>query len=898
VTANADRTETRNADALLAAIQRQEFRQARGRLKVFLGMCPGVGKTYAMLEAARQAVVDGRDVVVGYVETHGREETRALLTGLQVLPRREIPYRGVRLEEFDLEGALRRRPELILVDELAHTNAVGTRHLKRWQDVLELLDAGIHVFTTLNVQHVESRADTVRQITGTEVRETVPDTVLDGAAFKLVDIAPGELLQRLREGKVYLGERAVAAAEGFFKEGNLMALRELSLRLVADHVGEGTREFRRVEGGVGSAKTGHRLLVAVGPSPTSETLIRWTRRMADSLHAPWLAVYVEGPRPLTAGAEAQLTRNLASARDLGAEVIATTDADLVDGLLRVARDREVSMIVVGKPARWSGWEGWRSERRLRRLMLASGDIDVQLVRAEKQGERLSRRFTGEAGRPILGSPFGQYLAATAVVAAVSVGNLVLERVAGPRVPGMVFLLVVVLLALFVGRGPVLAAGTLSALIWNLFFLPPRFTLAIERADDAVLLASYFVVAMVLGQLVARIRLQAEAERRREERATALYGLTRDLAEAGSRDEVVWQLVGQLGQVFGVSATVVLPREGGLVVHPDGTLELSEKERGVAEWVFRNGRVAGRFTQTLPGADAMHLPLASERKVFGVLVVGLGGLGGRTLPLAHRELLEAFARQAGLVLEKLDLGAMAAQARLVAESERLGRTLLNSISHELRTPLAASTSAVAAFAGNAGLTPEQRSELLGEIQEANRRLNRVVGNLLDVTRLEAGQLRVRRDWHDVRDLARAVVSDLSRELAGRTVRVETEPAALVARMDYQLMQQVLANLVHNAAVHTPAGTPVSITARRLPGRLVLAVSDLGPGIPDELLPRVFEKFSRGAAAGPGGTGLGLAIARGFVEAHGGTLQVSNRPEGGAEFVVSLPQSEPDPEVHEP
>jgi len=882
-----------NPDALLAAIQKDDERRRRGELRVFLGMCPGVGKTFAMLEAARREFQAGVDVVVGLVETHGRKDTAALLDGLPVMSRAEILYRGVRLKEFDLEGALRRRPRLILVDELAHTNAPGSRHLKRWQDVVELLEAGMDVYTTLNVQHVESRADTVRHITGTEIRETVPDSVLDGASFKLVDLAPPELIRRLQEGKVYLGEQAAAAERGFFREGNLMALRELSLRLVADHVGEGGREYRKAEGGKSGAKTGHRLLVAVGPSPTSETLIRWTRRMADSLHAPWMAVYVEGPRALSESAQARLTRNLAAARDMGGEVITTTDEDLAEGLLRVAREREASLLVVGKSAGRGWWEAWRAARLLRRLVEGSGDIDVQVVRAEKLGTTGKQDALLEASPSPHVFPLGQYVGVVGGIGGVAVMNLLLDELSGPRAPGLVFLLAVVILALVVGRGAVLLAGALSALTWNFFFLPPRFTFRIQRLDDAILFGTYFVVAVVLGQLVARIRLQAEAERRREERATALYGLTRDLAEANSRDEVVWHLVGQLGRVFHAPSSVALPKGEALVVHPDGTLTVSEKELGVADWAYRNRQAAGRFTYNLPGAGALHLPLSTERKVFGVLIVECAG---KELSVGQRELLEAFARQAALVLDKLELQSLAEQSRLVAESERLGRALLNSISHELRTPLAASTSAVSVLAGNPALPADQRTALLGEIQEANARLNRVVGNLLGLSRMEAGQLRVKSDWHDARDLVRAAVAELARELGSHRVRILVGTEALLARMDFQLMEQALGNLIHNAALHTPPGTGIDVGASLSPGWLTLTVSDGGPGIEASLVPHLFEKFRRGLSAPPGGSGLGLAIARGFVEAHGGTITASNRPEGGAEFALRLPQTEAPPVSH--
>ncbi|NBV22786.1 MAG: sensor histidine kinase KdpD [Proteobacteria bacterium] len=873
-----------NPDALLADLQREEAARRRGRLKVFLGMCPGVGKTYAMLEAGQRELKAGRDIVIGYVETHGRKETEALTVGLPLIPRRQIEYRGVTLGEFDLDATLARRPKIALVDELAHTNTPGSRHPKRWHDVVELLDAGIDVHTTLNVQHVESRSDTVQQVSGVEIRETVPDSVLDNAVLELVDLPPAELVQRLLEGKVYMPDRAATAAQSFFREANLTALRELSLRLVADHVGEGTRDFRRMQPGAGTWKTGHRLLVAVGPSPYSEPLIRWTRRMADGLKCPWFAVNVEDSTVLGEPAQAQLTKNLATARELGAEVITTADEDLVRGLLRVARDQNVTQFVIGKPG-GSGWLGWwRGSGLLRRLAQESGDIDLHIVRAQKA--------VGDSPvppwRPVFESTFNQYLLAVGAVGVTGLLNLGLMELAGPRVPGLVFLLAVVFVALFVGRGPVLLAGTLSALAWDFFFLPPRFTFIIEHAEDGILFGTYFVVAVVLGQLVARIRAQAEAERRREERATALYELTRDLAEASSRDEVVWQLVAQVGRVFQAPAGVALETGGKLAMHPDSPLVLSEKELGVADWAFRHGRAAGRFTDNLPGTPALHLPLATERRALGVLAVSLPG---NSLSHGQRDLLEIFARQAALVLDRVELRAAAAQSQLVAESERLGRTLLNSISHELRTPLAASTSAASSLAEAEGAPPEHRRALLAEIQEANARLNRIVGNLLDVTRLESGQIRPHLDWHDVRDLVQTTVRELRRELAQHPMRLDLPAAPLLAHLDFSLVQQALSNLLLNAITHTPPGTPIEIRAALEGDALTLSVSDRGPGIPENLLPRIFDKFTRGSGAPAGGSGLGLAIVKGFIEAHAGTVAVANRAGGGALFTLRLPQPEP-------
>jgi two-component system sensor histidine kinase KdpD len=870
-----------NPDKLLAALQKEEAGKKRGQLKVFLGMCPGVGKTYAMLEAAQRELQAGRDVVIGYVETHGRKETDALAAGFQITPRIPLEYRGVTLTEMNLDAVLARHPQLALVDELAHTNVPGSRHPKRWQDIQELRDVGIDVFTTLNVQHVESRADTVKQIIGAEIRETVPDSVLDDAVLELVDLPPRELVQRLHEGKVYMPDRAAAAVQNFFREGNLNALRELALRLVADHVGEDTILYRRSEPAAGAWKTGNRLLVAVGPSPLSEPLIRWTRRMADELRCPWLAVHVEGPQSLTEPAQARLSKNLDTARELGAEVITTTDEDLARGLLRVARERNVTLIVLGKPSA-GGWLGWfRSGHFVRRLMQESGDIDLHVVKAEKTLTTQEKSHW----RPPIASNAKQYALAAGVVLGTGLACLPLLSLNAPRVPGLVFLLVVVLLALFVGRGPVLFAGALSALTWNFFFLPPRFTFVIRALDDGILFGTYFVVAIVLGQLVARIRAQAEAERRREERTGALYELTRELAEAGSRDEVVWQLLGQINRVFRAPAAVTFPLGDNLAAHPDNTLTLTEKELSVSDWAFRKRKAAGRFTDNLPGASALHLPLATERKIFGVLAIALPE---QHLPLAQRDLLETFARQAALVLDRIELRTTAEQTRLLAESERLSRALLNSISHELRTPLAASTSAASALTDFNSITNDQRQTLVGEIQEANSRLNRIVGNLLDVARLESGKVVPRLDWYDARDVVQTTVRELQRELAGRPIKLDLPSEPMLLRCDFSLMQHALANLLVNTATHTPPGIPVDVQGKFENGFLILTVGDRGPGISAEIMPRIFDKFFRAPNAPAGGSGLGLTIAKGFIEAQGGAIDVTNRPGGGALFSLRMPQ----------
>jgi len=869
-------------DVLLAAIERDEATRHRGKLKVFLGMSAGVGKTYAMLEAAQSARREGRDVIVGYVETHGRKETDALVAGLTVIPRRRIAYRGVTFEEMDIDAVLARRPRLALVDELAHSNVPGSRHIKRYQDVLELLDAGIDVYTTLNVQHVESRAETVRQISGATISETVPDSVLDDADIEVVDLPPAELLKRLDEGKVYLPDRAEAAMMNFFRIGNLNSLREMSLRLAAEHVGQDVRDFMEAMQIAGPWKSGHRLLVAVSASPYSANMVRWTRRLADSLDCPWLAVHVEYPAGLTEAAQSRLTQNLALARELGAEIITTADADVVRALLRVAHQHNVTQIIVGKPGGLRLIDRIRRDFLLRRLIRASGDIDVNVVRVEKTETKPGAM----QDRLALESKPRQYGIAIAVVALTTFCNALLDAVVGSYALALNYLLAVVLLALFVARGPVFLAAALSALLWNFCFLPPRFTFHISNFQDALMFGMYFVVALVLGQLTARIRTQERAERRREKRSTALYLLTRDLADAASVDEMARRLVAQVERVFECSVALVLRDAGEHLAHtphPASTLALSDKEQGVAAWTFQYGKAAGRFTDNLPLAEALHLPLATKQEVIGVLSVRIASEKPPTIE--QRDLLDAFARQATLVLDRLRLTAEAEQARVVAESERLSKSLLNSVSHELRTPIAAITTAASALDDfKPGDQPELARTLTSEIQSSTARLNRLVANLLDMTRLESGRVKPRLEWCDVKDLVNAAVRKTAKELAQHNVVVSLPPDLPLMKLDAVLMEQVLLNLLVNAASYTPAQTTIEIAAKTERRELVITVADHGPGLPPESVAHVFEKFYRVPGAPTGGTGLGLSIVKGFTEAQGGRAEAVNGDGGGALFTL--------------
>ena len=588
-------------DALLAQLRREEHQEQRGRLYILLGMCPGVGKTYAMLLLARQRQQDGLDVLAGVVETHGREETAALLADLTMLPRKQIAHGGHTLEEFDLDAAIQRRPDLLLVDELAHTNAPGSRHLKRYQDVLELLDAGIDVVTTLNVQHIDSQIDIVRQVTGVAVRETVPDSLLDRAhEIQLVDLSVEKLMDRLAEGKVYLGERAQAAADGFFREGNLTALRELALRFTAERVDRDLEDIRKARRVSSPWKTNARLLVCVGPTPYSESLIRWTRRASGRHGCPWLAVWVEGTQPLTATEQDLLSRALGLARRLGAEVVHATGDDVAATLLEVARDRNVSQIIVGKSNRHPRWRATLADA----IIAGSGDIDVSVVRPViGRPSALPEPRRRSAPTPQLLQELGMVLA---VVAGLTALCWQFEQVAGHTVPALVYLFAILLAAFRLSRGPMLCMAALSALAWNFFFIPPRFTLEVRSLEDMILLVMFFAVALSMGHLTARLRTREIAERRRQLETDALLRVTQSAALAPETDKGLAEALRIINSVIDADTALVvrlLDRTLPTRAHPASSWQPLDGDFGVAAWAYANKQIAGRFTDTLPQSGA-------------------------------------------------------------------------------------------------------------------------------------------------------------------------------------------------------------------------------------------------------------------------------------------------------
>ena len=876
----ASQDQRQNPDALLASIKREEGRVGQGRLKIFLGMCPGVGKTYAMLEAARAIRRKGGKVVVALVETHGREETKALLEGLELLPRKKVEYRGSIFEEMDLDGALARKTAIILVDEFAHSNPPESRHAKRYQDVMELVDAGATVYTTLNIQHIESRVDVVRQITGIRVQETVPDAVIDGAdEVELVDLTPGQLRNRLEEGRVYLGDRAAAAAENFFKEENLIALREIALRYTADKVDQELRQFmnsRRIR----SWRTHERLLVAVGPSPYAESLLRWTRRLAGMLDCPWTALYVDTGTSLSEPVRESVTRTLDLARRLGADVETFSGVHVGESILRFAGDNHVTQIVLGKSEEPS-WKRWFQLTFAEKLIRASGDIDVLVVRPEKSARP---RSSALAKPSIPKIEWGQWLSILGTASVVTLVSWWVEPYAGYFSVALLYLFSVVLASLKLSRWPVLALAFLSALTWDYLFIPPHFTFYIGKTQDMLMFVMLLVVALVTGHMTGRLRLRERLEREREMRTATLLSFTQTLVKTPNLGEALHKAMKMIEELFPVNVGLFKRLTGeslSLVPEAGSTYFPDSKEQSVAAWSYAQIKPAGKFTDTLGHARALYLPLSTQVLCSGVLAIE--PRNDWHLDLRDRSLLENFGTQLAFALEKEHVLAAMQQAEISERSSELQKTLLDSVSHELKTPLAVLQSATEILERS---QLESLHSLPAEIRMATSRLNRVVDHLLEITRLESGIIQPQPEWFLLSEIASSLQLSFGQMFPEREIKVGSLPDLMVL-MDSVLLEKSIWNLLHNAAVYTPESGPVELDFELKEGQLFATVRDHGPGIPEEDRIRIFEKFYRASPAKAGGTGLGLAISKGFVRSMGGTLEVTGALGGGTVFSVRLP-----------
>jgi two-component system sensor histidine kinase KdpD len=874
-------------DALLAQVNAQEARAARGRLKIFFGASPGVGKTYAMLEEARAKRREGVDVLVGVVETHGRPETAALLHGLDILPRRSMPYRGVVLQEFDLDAALARRPGLMLVDELAHTNAEGSRHARRWQDVDELLAVGIDVYTTLNVQHLESLNDVVAQITGIAVRETVPDSIFEQAdELELADVSAEELLQRLKDGKVYLPDQAARAIERFFRKGNLIALRELTLRRAAERLDAQMRGYMREHGIRETWPAGERLLVCIGPNPASTRLIRAGKRMATSLRCDWIVVFVEAPGlRISASDREDLARNLQLAQELGAQTVSLSGLNVAEEILAYASAHNVTKILVGKPthARWRDRVFGSLHDQLTR---GSGDIDIYVITGEVgEARRVARPAAGG------GAPAREYVEAGLIMAACTAFGLALfPAYLSITDIAMLFLLSASIVASRDSRGPSVVAAFLAIALFDFCFVPPRFTFAVSDVRYILTFGVMLGIALLISALTFRVRAQAEMARERERRTAAVYAMSRELAATRGLDALIAVTVRHVEDTFrGKAMALVRDAAGRLPVAPD----LEEKERGVAQWVLDHGRIAGAGTETLPASRSLYIPLATTTGIIGVLAVtpaDVRSFRDATLQV----LLETFAGQAAVALEREMLAARTQREQLEIEAERLRTSLLSSLSHDLRTPLATISGAASSLLESTELKQSTRQDLVRSILGESERMNRLIGNLLEMIRVESGALQVHKEWQPLEDVVGVALIRLRDRLRDRPVTVRLPPDLPLVPLDEVLMEQVFVNLLENAAKYTPPEAAIEIAAGAINGAVQVEVADRGPGLPPGEEARVFEKFHRGESTGAaGGIGLGLTICRGIVTAHGGRIWAENRPDGGAMFRFTLPLSGPPP-----
>lgn len=874
---------------LLQKVQEQERQSRRGKLKIFFGPCPGVGKTYAMLRAVRKLTEQGVDVLVGYVEVHKRADTKALLLGLEILPRKTLEYRGTKLEEFDLELALERRPQILVVDELAHTNAPGSRYNKRYEDVQALLEAGINVYTTLNVQHLESLNDVVSEITGISIRETVPDAIFEQAdEVELIDLPPDALLERLHEGKVYVPEAILNAAANFFRKGNLTALRELALRKTAEWVDIQMRLYKKEHGIQKVWQTGERILVCIAPNSLSPKLLRASKRLAVGLHADLIALYVETPKTLRLPQKSRdwVVQTLKLAETLEAETVTVTGISVAEEVVSYARSRNVSKIVIGK----SPSPRWRERlfgSTVSEVIRRSGELDVYAIQAESE-ETLSETERIITPTPIGWRPYGFVIG---IVAALTGICSLLKPWFDISNIAMIYLLGVLVSAIFLGRRPSILASILSVAAFDFFFVAPRLSFAVSDTQYLITFLVMLAVALVISRFTTRIREQMDTARQQERRTAALFAVTRELAASRNSEEILEASSRHLREVFDCSVAFLIPDSHGKLAispHDKTAYEMDSTDLGAAQWSFEHGSSAGLGTNTLPAARGFYIPLFESKGKMGV--VGLRPhKTEQLLTPGQIQLLETFMKQIGLALERASLIQEAQHAQLQAETERVRSALLSSVSHDLRTPLATITGAASALQENPNtLDAPTRQAFIQSIYEEAGRLNRLIENLVFATRLESGSIELRRDWISMEEVVGSALARMKESIGERKVQTVLDEDLPLVRGDGLLLEQVIVNLVENSLRHTPEKTPLEISSFIKEGNVLTRVQDHGPGLQQGEEEKIFERFYRGKGSlGSRGMGLGLYICRGIVEAHGGRIWAENPAGKGAAFFFSLP-----------
>jgi two-component system sensor histidine kinase KdpD len=891
--ANRDPEQRPSPDALLEAARRESDKA--GRLKIFVGAAPGVGKTYEMLQSAHAKRKAGADVVVGVVETHGRAETEALLLGLEVLPRKRIAYRDQTLEEMDLDALIARHPQIALVDELAHTNAPGSRHPKRYLDVEELLSHGIDVYTAVNIQHIESLNDVVAQITHVRVRETVPDSVFDRAdAIELIDLTPDDLIQRLKEGKVYVPKQAERALQHYFSPGNLTALRELALRRTAERVDEQLLTHMQANAIAGPWAAGERILVCLSEDPRAAGLVRYTKRLSDRLHAPWTAVSIETRRSLqlTDKQRDRLADTMRLAESLGGEALTIPGVGrrIADDLINFAHTNNVTQIIIGKTTRSRWFEILRGSV-VHDLVRRAGNITVHVIAGEELPDPTNKPAVQTAARTEQFNPRLYLMSLLVVAVGLGAAELIQPRFGIENVD-LVFLTAVVVVGVRFGLWPSLFASVIASLCYNFFFLPPVYTFTITDPTNVAAFFFFMLIALLVSNVAARVRIQADTAIGRVRTTESLYAFSRKLAGTATLDDVLWATAYQIALMLKVRVVLLMPEDGILTVKAGYPPEdqLDKADLAAANWAWGNDRAAGRGSDTLPGAKRLFLPMRTGRGLIGAIGIDNDKTGPLLTP-DQRRLLDALVDQGALAIERVLLVEDMDSVKRTMESERLRSALLTSISHDLKTPLASVLGAASTMRDLAGnLSEAQKRDLLATVIDESERLNRFIANLLDMTKLESGAIVPNTARLDVSEIVGSALRRASKILSDHKVSLELAADLPMLELDAVLFEQVLFNLLDNAAKYAPSGTTISIWGIRDRDSVSLQILDEGNGIPPSELESVFDKFYRvqkGDHVRPG-TGLGLAISRGFVEAMHGTISAANRTDrSGAVLTIRLP-----------
>ena len=877
-------------DKILARLVQEEVKSRRGAFRIFFGMCPGVGKTFAMLRAAGEQQKLGKNIIVGIVETHGRVDTEKMLEGLTVIPRKKIEYRDKNILEFDLDQILKLKPDIVLVDELAHTNAPGSRHTKRFQDVMELLDAGISVYTTLNVQHIESRSDIVQQITGIQIKETVPDSLWELAdQIELIDISPQELIKRLREGRVYLGDKAARAEDNFFKEPFLVALREISLRFTAEKVDHDLQGHISVKQLTTPWNTNERLMVAVSHSPHSAKLIKAARRKAFNLEAPWIVVHVDTGIRLNEFDQNTLFKNLNLARELGAEVISLYDSDIVSALNRVALEKNVTQIVIGRPERRS------FKTFLDKLIRDSHYIDIHIIGQEKESSEIqNKRKSSPLPLDLFTSGPVPYFHTLYFFTIITIIGLFLNPYIGYRATGFLYLMGVIVVGFRSTLGPILFSAVAGTFIWDYVFIPPTFTFQIEAIEDKMMCLGFVLVGLLSGFLARKTKRKERLLILREEKTNALFYLVKEFSTAKDRNTICALTEKSIQWFLDAKVNILLADENSSISRRAFNYgQVSEKEFALALWTFDNKKPAGWSTQTLSQSRCLSIPLLVPGKNLGVLLF-YPGLK-KILSPEDNNLLNSICSQFSSALEHFMLLEKSQSVQLLEESEKLHQTLLNSISHEMRIPLTSIIGTVNALQDAKIKSNPEMIELLNtELIQSSERLNRIVENLLDINRLNSGLLTLNTEWVEVSELVFSSIANI--KIKDHKIVVNEITSNILLNCDARLLEHALINLFLNAQTYSPIGSVITVQIEKLKEKLIIRVLDQGKGIPEDQLDKVLNKFYRLPGSPTGGVGLGLSIVKGIMEAHGGSVHAFNRTdETGAVFTLELPWIEPPPEL---